>query len=318
MARVAEWLGGGATVVVLAGCPFLFEPPDESNVPGGDAQNPDGDADTDGDADSDADSDADTDVDENAPSIPSFTVSPRLDSVLVRFSIADLDDDLVGGTIVISNGSSEYPLAIPGEIVPSWEPNGISIVELPTQLPIDCSEPVNQTWTITATDLAGHSGPAKEFQLGIPAVGVVPEGFVWPEPHLVSDFPPFSGCVEYEQADPDDTTTPVRNQLRADFEAVGFTTPSTGNYIIEVDWDHSNPYDTDVYVYYMVGGTTVDLNPADGYADTITSAYTVGDVAEQVTFAATAGDDWMVDFPFWNFYPDTTQPYRAMFLVTPE
>ena len=96
---------------------------------------------------------------------------------------------------------------------------------------------------------------------------------------------------------------------------ITFTTPSSGNYVIDLDWDHSNPYDADLYVYFL---PIADGSDQDPYADTVASAFNIGDLPEQVTFPSSAGTEWMCDFPFWDFFPDTETPYRATFLVTPE
>ncbi|MEQ1502216.1 MAG: hypothetical protein ABMB14_08290 [Myxococcota bacterium] len=307
----------------LFGCPYVFGPPDLSNVDAdGDPTTPpsDGDADTDADSDADADSDSDADTDPlpgDPPVIATFTVSPRLTQVVVQFALADPDDtSLLGVTLNLNDGTTDRPYVIPD--VTQWDPEGVStiVVQIP-EIPgtpswLDCDTPVHQTWTLTATDLDGHVSEVAEVPLDVEALGTLPEvGDVWPlDQHAVAAAPPFTGCVTFE-VDPLDPAND-NQQLRRDFEGIGFTTTTPANYVAELGWPAANPCDVDLYVYWY---PTRDID-LDGIADVIDSSLQAGAGAETTTWVSQTSEGFLVDFPFFQQLGGGSPPYTAQFLVS--
>ena len=281
----------------LTGCPYLFDPPDLSHVP----------------CSGDGCDDTAT-LPGSAPTVVQFEVSPRSDGVVVHFALADLDADLVGGSIDLSDGSKHYVLSVPADI-DEWEPSGTSTVTLYRGPWLDCTTPVSESWTLVPTDLAGHAGEAGATELVVAAIGLLPET---PQPNLwptdgatVPNPPPLMGCASWEvdAGDP----RPDNQQLREDVEALYVTTPAPGDYVVQLWWTTACDVDLTIYPYPLV-----DEAPSDGYYDTIATSWNFGNVAEEATFRGIPSESWFVDFDFYEPLQGQSPPFQATFLVTPQ
>lgn len=295
-------------LLLLSGCPFVFGPPNLTNVEGGTpfTDTVEGNTDLDGDADP------------SAPTVVSFEVVPRMTQVVLHFAIADADNDLVGGSLSVSDGTTGRTFDIPGD-VDVWDPLGTSTILLPmvprpgTQSWLDCNTPVHETWSAVPIDLEGNVGLSVQASLDIVALGSLPEGDgLGPlGQHVVSEVPPFMGCVGYE-IDPDDPRSD-NQQLARDVEAIEFTTPP-GGYVAETQWDPANGADIDLYVHFY---PIVDVNPQDMIADSIDFSVTDGPSPEQATWSATNDQAWLMDLLFFQILGGEP-PFEAQFLVSPE
>ena len=117
MASRAWWacaLGG------LAGCTYIFDPVSDFT----DESATDIDTDT-----------SDTDVPEVVvPELRAFDLTPRLDGLQIHVDAIDPQHDLDGGQVVVSNGTEEYTLAIPGGLLEGFTARGMTQREMVKEL----------------------------------------------------------------------------------------------------------------------------------------------------------------------------------------
>jgi hypothetical protein len=306
-------------VLLLAGCPYIFEPPDMSNVEdeGGDDDPTDGDADTDADSDSDADADTDTDSDSDAdtdidpalfPVVTAFELSPRMDGVWLEFTVTDTQGDLSGGTIEIDNGEDTWSLDIPGDI-DDWNLPGPSFHFLENDNWLfpdldpgaaydpDCGVGTDLTWSLTAVDAAGHVSDPFDTTLTIPAFGVLPE----PDyPYTFVGDPPFVLCATWDD--------PFDFQRALDFEVVEFSTPVTANYLFEMEWEKQ--VDLDFFLYELPNYDFVYTY--DGYD------YSFGPF-EDLDHVLQGGRAWALELSYYATPAGQNDPpYVARVLATEE
>jgi len=308
-------------LLLLAGCPFIFGPPDMSNVSdeGGTDDTTDGDADTDTDGDGDADTDEDTDTTDTdidpglLPVVHSFDLSPRMDSVMLEFDVTDAQGDLDGGSVEISNGTDGWTLAIPGGI-DDWHTPGKSFHSLEMQdwlfpdldpgpaYDPDCDAGSDLTWSLTAVDDAGHRSAAFQTPLSIPTMGLLPD--IDPYPYLDAGVPPFVLCAEFEDA--------TQFARQNDIEAVKFLTPVTGDYLFQLKWQKDA--DLDIFVYDLPSGDfVVPDEPYDGYG------YGYYDGFEDLHHHLDGGQNWEVWVSYYlSPIGSNDPPYLGRLLVTPE
>jgi hypothetical protein len=294
-------------LLLLAGCPYIFDEPDLSNVDDGgdDDTTDDGDADTDVDADTDTDSDADTDTPGGErPDVLSFTVSPRMNGLVLRFELDDADDDLDGGDVEISDGTNSWTVAIPGGI-DDWNPGGPSEHLLPLAqewlfpgLDVgtpDCSAGSDLTWTLTAIDAANHRSTAASDRLVVEGVGIIVEPD-YPVQQVTVD-PPFVICGEFPQAG--------EIGRSYDLDLFSFDTPVAGTYWFELDWEKSA--DLDFYIYTVPDG---DIAIPGTYEYSYTGP-------ETGMLEVDAGDEWLGQIDYYTA-PANEPPYLGRMLITPE
>ena len=297
-------------LLLLAGCPYIFGPPDMSNV----KDEGDGDDTTDGDADTDtdADGDADTDIDPVVPPVvTSFEISPRLLAMSIAFEVDDEQSDLSGGTLEISDGDDVYTLDIPadiddwnGEGAPSYHMLDLDKTWLFPDLDAgaayvpDCDAGEDATWTLTAVDAAGHRSEPLGNHLVIPAFGTLPE----PDyPYVDAGAPPFVFCAEFEDA--------LGSGRYTDIEAIEFTSATTGVYVFDLGWEKE--VDLDILLY--------DL-PTYEPVDTAYDGQGYGYIPpEDLVWSLVGGQDWVVQVRYWDIPLGTNDPpYLGRLLVTPE
>jgi len=294
-------------LLVLAGCPYIFEEPDTSNV---DDDKPDtdddddGDADTDSDTDSDGDADTDTDGDADAPEVQSFTVSPRMNGIVLRFELDDPNDDLDGGELEVSNGvDATWTLSIPGEI-DDWNPGGPSedvlgldaewlFPGVDTDSP-DCGAGSDLTWTMTAVDDAGHRSAPKSVRLIVEGAGAIPEPD-YPVQQIAEE-PPFVICGEFPQLG---ETGRFNDQ-----DLFNFVIPDAGTYWFELEWNKTA--DMDFFVYTVPEG---DIAIPDTYLYGYGFEFGILEVG-------VAGSEWLGQVD-WFDGPANEPPYVGRLLVTP-
>lgn len=292
------------TLLLVGGCPYVFEQPNLSNVDT-DGRTPVTDSDFDGDT-------GDTEVGgPGAPTLTSLEVTPRLDAVVFTFSVADVENDLVGGSLRVTDGIDTFLVAIPGDL-DVWDPFGLSKATVLLGEWIDCDTPsVDRTWTVTPTDFADHVGTSLDAFLHIAALGRLPEsGNRWPQDaHRVDEAPPFMGCVTYTY-DPDEPGT-MREQLFNDLEGVFFVTPESRDYRVSLTW--APDADLDVYV---LPDPIVDVD-GDGNPD-VAAFSTTYSRPEQAVVTADAGDSWLFDPTFFDLVSGGLPPFDGFFLVSPE
>jgi hypothetical protein len=292
-------------LLALAGCPYIFDEPDTSNVDD-DKPETDGDtdADTDADADSDTDVDTDTDGDADAPEVLSFDVSPRMNGIVLRFELDDPQDNLDGGAIEVSNGSDEWTIQIPGGI-DDWNPSAPSedLLALDNEWLFpgldagtpDCGAGSDLTWTLTAVDAEDHrSVPASE-RLVVAGEGIVAEPD-YPALPVGSD-PPFVICGEFPQSGEVGRSN--------DIDIFTFVTPEAGTYWFELEWQETA--DMDFYVFTQPGGEIAIPNTYSyGYG------YEFGLLQVDV-----GGTEWLGQIDYFEA-PLDEPPYVGRLLVTPE
>ncbi|HHO54261.1 MAG TPA: hypothetical protein ENK18_26170 [Deltaproteobacteria bacterium] len=159
-------------LLLSAGCPYIWTEPEFSDA----RPVPD-------DADADADADADTDVDadsaetgdtgsivEVVPKLVSATAHMRLDAVELRFEIVDGDDDLDGGQITLTqDGGEPLTYQIPGELALI---DGAGVITL-EPIPRECGgSPLQHSYGLSVTDLAGHTSEVADLTLTIERISV--------------------------------------------------------------------------------------------------------------------------------------------------
>ncbi len=309
-------------VLFLAGCPYIFGPPDMSNVSddGGNDDDPtDGDADTDSDSDSDADGDTDEDTDTIdtdidpilLPVVTTFDISPRLEALTIQLEVTDVQNDLDGGSLEISDGTDIITLDIPGDL-DDWNGQGVLSNHV---LPLDktwlfpdldpgvafdpdCDVGSDLTWSLTAVDAAGHRSAPLETRLVVAAFGVLPE----PDfPYIAVGVPPFVVCAEFEGA----TDFGRYN----DFEFVEFSSQTTDTYLFELAWEKQ--VDLDILLYELPSGAEVYT-----YPDGQDFGY---DPPEDLRWPLDGGQGWVAQVRYWETpIGNNDPPYLGRLLVTPE
>ena len=178
------WLG-------LAGCPYIWQPPELANPVPDARDDADSDADADADSDSDADSDADTDPHSadtqptggsgstadtavpEPPSIQGLEVHLRSDHIEIRFELSDPDGDLDGGTLAWSeDGIGQPDIAIPTGL-DTWDPHtGVGTV-VARSITRDCgTDPLAFDYTLVPSDASGLVGVEVATSI---AITVVPD-----------------------------------------------------------------------------------------------------------------------------------------------
>jgi hypothetical protein len=224
-------------VSLLSGCPFVFGPPDLSNVD----RRP-------RDPAVQAETGTEPETEPLAPVIVSMQLAPSIDSLAVRFAVADTDLDLVGGHVTLASAQGEeLELQIPDEIE-RWDALGTSMVSLPIDF-LSCDTGYEATWTLTVTDAAGHTSAPSAAEIEVVGLGLLPES---PEAHRVGVLGPATVmCVSYESLD--DTNW----QLQSDTEMVRFGVEEAGLYRIEAAWQSA----MQVWLYLYADG----YSPIGGY-----------------------------------------------------
>lgn len=288
-----------SALLLVSGCPYVFSEPDFGNV-----DDPSGDPFV-------QDSAPDPVGGEGAPSVTSFSVTPRLDGAIVSFSASDAEGDLVGGSVVVTDGTETWTLSIPDDL-DRWNPDGVSKATLPLGAWIGCDSPdVDRTFSLVPIDFAGNEGAPRDASFHITTVGTLPEnGNRWPQDaHRLDVSPPFMGCVTFE-ADPDEPGS-VREQLFGDVEAMFFVTPLAGAYRVALTW--APAADMDIFVL------SDPLLDADGdEIPDVTCESTTYSMPEQTVLSARAGDSWLFDPTFFDLLPGGDPPFDAFFLISPE
>lgn len=291
---------------ILCGCPYVFGPPDLSEVDGG----PPG-----AEGDPDTDAEIDTSLDPPAsipPVVSSFEVVPRLSEVVLHFALSDPDTELVGSALSLSDGTNQWTVAIPEEL-DVWEPLGISSVALSippipgTSSWLDCETPVHQVWSAIPVDVDGTVGVAVDAALDIEALGLLPEvgQNLWPDDHtVVSEAPPFMGCVSHELRPGGGYEPDV--ELARDFEALRFTSDDSDIYVAQLVGSNTNPVDINLFVFGWP-----NVNEIAG------SSLTSGSGSEQLSWNAGFGESWLVEFPFFSLLGGGSPPFRSQFLIAP-
>ncbi|MCB9687015.1 MAG: hypothetical protein H6735_18390 [Alphaproteobacteria bacterium] len=344
-------------LLTLTGCPFIFEPPDLSNVDGGsdtdtdvftdtdaDADaDTDSDTDSDTDADTDSDTDADTDSDTDAdtdsdtdtgipgdpPSVVALHVIPHFDDARLEFSIADVDGDLIGGNIEFSDGTNVFVKQIPGDL-DVWDQFGTSMVTVPQPVNrFQCGIDMVQNWTARATDFAGHRGASFPVTLTVPSYGVLPDrNNNWPQAshqEWQNQDPPLHACTQYED-DPTNAAS-INTDLRNEVEGMFLDVASASTLRAEIRWMPAADFDVIVYVLNSNRGT-VDNN-GDGVADTTGTCSAVGNPGttnvaakdqgpETCGWNAGANTHFLVDPQYFPWLlQQGTPPYTMSVLVSP-
>ena len=162
-------------LLILAGCPFIFDEDSDSDAPLADRpglDDPTADADTDVDADTDADSDADTDTDptrpgtgetglveEGAPRVTSLEVQVLWDAIVLEFTLEDDDGDLDGGSLAWSDDGVNFTALTIGGQLDTWNSaNGEGTLVLPGIDRVCGKVDIEETFTLRPTDAAGLTG----------------------------------------------------------------------------------------------------------------------------------------------------------------
>lgn len=178
---------------LLAGCPYLWGPPeyadgeptgaapetDTDEAPGTDTDaisdldaDGDVDADTDGDSDSDADSDSDSDADTEpspeAPTIQSFAAHYRYEYVELAFTLADPQEDLVGGVVTLLADGAQTQYALPDDLA-GWD--GLTGT-LTFPEPADCAG-ASHDYELVVSDAAQHASATAELHFELHGANIV-------------------------------------------------------------------------------------------------------------------------------------------------
>ncbi len=209
--------------LLLAGCPFVFGPPDYSNVGGNDDS-----ADTDTVTDT---SDTDTTTNGSAPLLLSFDLGTNGVDLVAEFTVSDAEPDLLGGQIHMTDKDQvTTSFSIPGALPElDWDQFGTSTLLLP--LPPGC-EPIDESWTMVIEDLATNQSEPLDSTFVKSGLGTIAEPLAEPEALGAIDLPA-SWCS---------TATDV-----ADADRFEFTPNQSGAFEIRMIWGDLN--DIDVYIY---------------------------------------------------------------------
>ena len=233
--------------LVLSGCPFVFGPPDLTNVA------LETDADTDVDSDADADTDTDVDTDTTIPGATPLVVSAAvqftaIDHIDIQFSIADSDDDLLGGKVRLFDGTNELEAwDIPADIL-IWDPAGLSTVE--HFVPIPCTG-YHPELSLVVDDLAGHVSAKLPIVYDVVSVAV-PSGPTTNTGILVPSLPA-TFCSATNLVNSDFQKPPMEDDY------FSFTNPIASNLILSVDWDPALEVDIDLKLDATEGTLTPRL-----------------------------------------------------------
>lgn len=283
-------------VLVLAstGCPFVFGPPDLSKV---DILVTDDDSGTTDGTTPTEDTDTGTIPSYDVPKVVDLELKRFVDKLGVAFSVVDTDQDLVSGRVTLmSNVEGATPLiyTIPGDL-DVWEPLGRSVISIPQDW-LPC-EGLDESWTITLTDAAGHVGPSVDAELQINGLGLVGEAelydFGWLEATTVA-------CVEFN-AD-SDLPNPIQEQLQLDREDLRFRAVTSGTYSFALSWQ--NVMDADLLLLdenaLQIAPPTIQVGPA-------WEAYLQPLVADTIYTLS----------PKYYYLDGNTPPYLATLLMGP-
>lgn len=207
--------------LLSAGCPFVFGPPDLSNVdldPSGGSGEPA----------------------EVGPAILSLGGHRLLDQAKFEISLPD-DEEIIGGRLEMSSAEGErFSLVIPDEIE-GWKPGSVSTFELPLPF-LDCEEGYSSTWTAQIVDRAGRIGPMSSTTLSVTALGRFVESYYAHDAGYVTE--PLVACVSFEG---DPLSSDFDQQLQADLEGIQFRVLQVADYSISLGWPTS--IDIDLYLY---------------------------------------------------------------------
>lgn len=278
--RRGPWPGLGALWLLSSGCPFVFSPPDLSNVDM---------APTDGATDGQSDTGP-----YDVPVVLSLSGRRGLDYLRLEIALEDADLDLVGGTIELtSSAGEEVSLRIPDDIS-NWRADGVSFLDLPMPF-LSCEEGYNVAWTAHAVDAAGHAGLPQATTVEVTGLGLFPE----------SDFAHDAGYIEGTvaacvQFDFDPSRPAVLLQLQNDLEGTNFRPLNSGMYTITMGWPSS--MDVDVYLYQATAPY--------GY---VASSESPGDAREILALELQAGQYLQVA-PFFTDINGSPPPYIATIL----
>ncbi|MFT4622479.1 MAG: hypothetical protein ACI8PZ_001135 [Myxococcota bacterium] len=227
-------------LLTLTGCPFIFGPPDLSNVS------------------SDSAVDTATSVttptgtpvttptgtaDPDAPMLSDVTAAPRFDSVDLSFRVDDPNGDLIGATVAVDQGSTVLQYIVPADL-DLWSQFDVSHLTVPRTTPC---EGYAEAWEVILTDAGGHVSPTVPVAATVRSAGIVPAGDTDIGPLL----PPLTACGEIVQVDPKQE------------DRLFFTLAEDARLTFELRWPDPTA-DLDLYVFdgAVELGTSRGANPS--------------------------------------------------------
>ena len=177
----------------LAGCPYIFGPPDLSNVirdsgappttsPSG--TTPAGTTPT----------GTTTGTNPDAPVLSEVTATPGFDTVAVQFRVEDRNGDLTGATVSVDTGAAVLQYTVPADLE-SWSQFDVSELAVPKATPC---EGYTEAWEVTITDAAGNPSAPVPVAVAVRGSATVPVGGT----DLGALAPPSTVCGQIEQVDP--------------------------------------------------------------------------------------------------------------------
>lgn len=275
MSRSIVW-----AALALPGCPFIFEAPDFSNVP-----HPGTDSET---TDSEVPTDSGTTPPPGAPRVVQFEVVPELDRLALRVALLEGDAPLVGGSVVVSDGDSEWTLAIPVDF-DVWDASGTSLATIAPWAHLPCTG-YSADLQVVAIDSADVASAQVVRAVEVGGLGVLPEVVGGSE--VTPTTASWTACVEFDS-----------EIALADQEDVAFTAFESGTYTLALGAEAEVDLDL-----VLRSSTGVQLTYDWGY----------GYVPAVVQYDLTAGADYLAVARLFSAAPESAPPFVSHLLVRKE
>jgi hypothetical protein len=210
----------------LAGCPYIFGPPDLSNT---DADS--GGTTTPGTVTGNiepTEPSTTTGTNPNAPLLSSVVAAPRFDAVEISFRVDDPNGDLIGSTVMVDQGDVLTQYVVPADLE-VWSQFGVSSLIVPKALSCDGYA---EAWELTLTDAAGNASATVPVAATVRTTGILAAG----DSDLGRLNAPATACGAIE------TLKPKQE------DHLFFTMAASGQLTIELYWTDSSS-DLDLYIF---------------------------------------------------------------------
>lgn len=178
----------------------------------------------------------------SAPELSSVSVTEGSTRIEVAFQVTDDDDDVEGGSLDVTVGTTTTTYEIPRDIS-DWRPTGTSTQWLDID---DCERGSTQTYQVQVWDAAGNGSARLSDTLALSGTGI-PVAEVGDEITDISNVGSI-GRESYLCGNIHRTGNDGVNSYTGDIDIVQFRPASGGNLSFALSWDAANG-DYDVHLY---------------------------------------------------------------------
>ena len=210
----------------LTGCPYIFGPPDLSNI----------DADSGGTTRPGVATDmteptvpsTPPETNPDAPLLSSVVAAPQFDAVEISFMVDDPNGDLIGSTVTVDQGDILSQYVVPADLE-LWSQFGVSTLRVPKTVSCDG---YTEAWELTFTDAAGNASTTVPVAAAVRTTGILAAG----ESDIGRLNAPVTACGAIETLEPKQE------------DHLFFSMAASGQLTIELHWADPTS-DLDLYVF---------------------------------------------------------------------